>query len=420
MEQSPKGRDIELLTGEADPIISRGNQITSLGEQMISSAAVLKSIADGASGQKGLAVDKLKEVVGQSYEELELAGKRYKPTGPVLVRYGTVLAEVQPKIKTAVTVCETEWENYLQKSGGVSEAALAYYPPPAPAADGATPEDPDKERNDATQAAQQAADAAKEQWRAEAKVFDTHYDTWEDAFDQAAADIGDATDGGISDSRWDDLDGFVAAALTVLQYVGLALAVLGILIGGPIIAALAAIVAIATLLLTIYSFSRGNSTLTDLVFAVIGVIPFGSLGKTLNGSKAAAFMDGLTGGLSNSVGRAAIRGEGGNIIYGIATGASRADGFLPSVLRGGRGGFLAWAGPNGMGTGNVLSRLFTGQNMNYFNQGGLSGVNVISAVVGDGQVKNLFGIPDSIGNGLHNDWFPSFELDTPRVGSPKR
>lgn len=417
MESSPKGRDIKTLDGDAGTIVNRGNDITTLGNQMISSAAMLKDIADGASGQKGLAVDKLQEVVGDCYEELKLAGERYQPTGPVLVTYGNALAELQPLIKTAVDNCEADWNTYESKRSAAWDAQFAFYPT-FPAAEGEEPEDPADARKDAVEDAQKLATTAYDDWKIEADNFDTHYDTWEDAFDKAAEDIGDATEGGIQDSTWDNIDGFVAGALEVLKWVGLALAVLGVIIGGPFIAALAAIVAIATLLLTLYSFARGNSTVLDLVFAVVGVIPFGSLGKLFNGNKL-GFLDDVAGGLLTKGGRANVFGEVGGIVHGITTGYGRAGSFLPGLLRGGRGGALAWMGPNGMGAGNIISRLFTGQNMTHFNQGGASGGSILASAWGDGLLKNVFGIPDGPLD-LHNNWFPTSELSEPLFGSPKR
>lgn len=417
MDSSPKGRDITTVEGNADTIVARGNDITTLGDQMISSAAMLKDIADGASGQRGLAVDELQEVVGDCHAELKLAGERYKPTGPVLVYYGNVLAEVQPLIKTAVENCEAHWGTYQSKQGAVWDAQYAYYPAP-PASDGEDADDPDDLREDAVADAQGLADSAYGDWKADAQTFDTHYDTWVDAFDWAAEEIGDANSGGIEDSTWDDLDGFVAGALEVLKWVGLALAVLGVIIGGPFLAALAAIAAIATLLLTLYSFARGNSTVLDLVFAVVGVIPFGSLGKLFNGNKL-GFLDDMTGGLRTAAGRSNIFGEVGDIFHGITTGYGRAGSFLPGLLRGGRGGALAWMGPNGMGAGNIISRLFTGQNMNHFSQDGLGAVSILGSVWGDGMLKTVFGIPDSLFD-LHNTWFPTPELSTPLFGTPKR
>jgi hypothetical protein len=420
MDSSPKGREIKELVGTPETIISRGNAITELGEQMVTSAALLKSIADGASGQRGLAVDKLQEVVGDCHAELKLAGERYKPSGPVLVTYGEAVAELQPLIRTAVSNCESKWETVTAKRTAVWDASTDFYLPPADDA----PEDaktPAELREEAVGDAQDAADDAYDKWDEQADIFDEHYDTWEKAFNKAAEDLTDATEGGITDSTWDNIDGFVAGALEVLKWVGLGLAILGVIIGGPFLAALAAIVAIATLLLTLYSFARGNSTWGDLAFAVIGVIPFGSLGKLFGGNKL-GFADDMLGGLLTQSSRLDIvsdLGRIGRMPQGFLTGFGRANGFFPGIARGLRGGFMQWAGPNGAGAGNMLSRLMTGQNMAHWGDDGLDGLSVLGSVWGDGGVKTVFGIPDTLLD-LHNDWFPSPELEQPLFGSPKR
>lgn len=420
MDASPKGRDITTVDGDAETIVGRGNDITTLGDQMISSAAMLKDIADGASGQKGLAVDKLQEVVGDCYEELKLAGERYKPTGPVLVHYGTVLAEVQPLIKTAVENCEEHWGTYQSKKMGVWDAQYAFYPTP-PAAEGEDAQDPADLRKDAVEDAQALADSAYGDWEADAKTFDTHYDTWEEAFDWAAEEIGEATSGGIEDSKWDDLDGFVAGALEVLKWVGLALTVLAVIVGGPFIAALAAIAAIATLLLTLYSFSRGNSSVLDLVLAVVGVIPFGSLGKLFSGNKL-GFLDDMAGGLLTTGGRANIVGDFRAMSSGFNAGFAFAQGNGLSRFFGGlNGGRANWMSHNADGMGNVLSRLFTGRSAdeladpNFLGnaQHGMDGLSIFSGtlITHMGRIDQLVGITGRI---------ESPSLDTPLFGTPKR
>lgn len=420
MDHSPKGRDIAPLHGDAGTIVSRGNEVTTLGEQMVSSAAMLKDIADGASGQKGLAVEKLQEVVGDCYEELKLAGERYKPTGPVLVTYGNVVAEVQPLIKTAVQNCEADWNTYQSKRGAIWDAQTAHYPG-SPLIDDPSVPDPADARKEAVADAQGLADSAYGDWESEARIFDTHYDTWEAAFDKAAEDIGDATEGGIQDSKWDDLDGFVAGALEVLKWVGLALAVLGVIIGGPFIAALAAIVAIATLLLTLYSFSRGNSSVLDLVLAVVGVIPFGSLGKLFNGNKL-GFADDMLGGLLTSGGRANIVGDlramgsGFNAGFAFASGGNVSKFF--SGLNGGRANWMSRAGD---GFDNIMSRFMTGSSAdaladpNFIGSAidGMDGLSIFSGtlVTHLGRIDQITGISGMIDS-------PS--LSEPLWGTPTR
>jgi hypothetical protein len=60
----------------------------------------------------------------------------------------------------------------------------------------------------------------------------------------------------------------------VLAVAGIVLAVLAIVIGGPIIGALAAIVAIATLVVQIAKIAIGDADWMSFAFAIIGIVPF--------------------------------------------------------------------------------------------------------------------------------------------------
>lgn len=375
MERSPKRREIDVVTGTPATIISRGEQVTELGEQMISAADLLQSIADGASGQRGLAVDTLQEKVGECHVDLRKAGDRYRPTGPVLVAYGEALEEVQPRIRGNVADCESLWRAYLASAEAETDARPGVRLPdlvPPTDAEQAVRDDEDEAYADA----QAATAAAYEEWRAEAERFDANYDDWEEAFERAASDIRGATEGNISDGFWDDMDGFVGGVLEVLKWVGLAVTILGVIVGGPFLAALGAVLAIATLLLTVYAFSRGNASGWDLAWAIVGVIPFGSASKLFSGDKL-GFLDDMVGGLGTVAGRSRITGELGGIVHGLTTGFSRGGGFLPGVLRGARGGWMAWTGPNGRSGVDVLTRLMTGKRMDDLVDSGRHPVDIV-------------------------------------------
>jgi hypothetical protein len=367
MEDSPKGREIQELEGDAGPIHSRGQEIADLAAMMDGAANHLQDLADGKTAQKGLAVDKLREVVGDAHEDLRKAADRYAPVGPALKDYAAVLAEVKPLLNAAVGRCEEEWGNYQAKSGAVFDAGMT--PPTEEPEDAPDDFDPMEARNDAVEAAEAAKATAHQAFVDEAEVFDGHYDDWVEAFDEATQKIKVIHEGNITDSRWDDLDGFVGGVLEVLKWVGLAVAVLGIIIGGPFLAALGAIIAIATLALTIYAFARGDAGVLDLVLAVVGVIPFGSLGKLFSGNKM-AFLDDMFGGLLTGAGRGAIGTELAGLAGAFSRGFSRGGGGLAGLLRGSRGASNFFLGSNGRGVENVIARLFTGSRINEFDNMG--------------------------------------------------
>lgn len=272
MERSPDGHDIERLEGDPAAIMSRGTEIRELGETMIDSATVLQSLADGTHGLKGKAVDKLVEGVGSAHTTLKEAGELYKPTGPIVWRYGYALSTVQDSLNGHVATCETLWETYESLPGDKDGRGVGGL------------FEPDEGSDEATK--QQAEDDAKsdayDEWEAEARLFDDDYDTWETAFDTAAADVDSTLSGKIKDSFWDDLDGFVAGALTVLKWVGLVFAVAALLIGGPLIGLISGIVGLVVLGLTIYQKVRGDCGWMELGLAVFGAIPFGSLSKVFS------------------------------------------------------------------------------------------------------------------------------------------
>jgi hypothetical protein len=280
MDNSPKGREIRWIEGSPDSIASRGSQIVSLGDQMVNSAAILKSIADGASGMKGLSVDKIREVTGDVHEQLKLAGERYSPTGRVLGDYATALREVQSGLQTIIDDCVTYWSRYEDSQADFRAASreadkTVFVLVPDPAAP-----DPQDKVDDAARDVNHARDL----WQGEAERYDARYDTWEQAFDDATERIGTATEGGISDRWTDDFNLWAEGALTVLGYIGLVLGILCLFIGSPFLALAAAIVGLVALALTIILALQGRRSGEDVAWAVIGVIPFGRLGTLFKGT----------------------------------------------------------------------------------------------------------------------------------------
>lgn len=276
---SPRGRDIRYVDGDPDAIVARGIDITTLGSRMIASADLLQSVAEAQDGQYGKSIDKLREVVGDSYELLRSAGRMYQPTGPIIRDYGIALRELQPTIRTRVDSCGSLWSTYVSLPGAVDGRGT----------DG--PGQPEAGSPEAElQAEQDAAKrAALEAWELEAGAYDSSYDSWESAFETAANQIGDVLEGAVEDGFWDYVDQAVEWAQTALAWAGIALAVLGMIIGGPIIAALAAIVAVTALVLTIYQAIRGDKGGWDVAMAVVNVIPLGKLGMLWNKGGASTF-----------------------------------------------------------------------------------------------------------------------------------
>lgn len=397
MDNAPN-KDVEIAPATGNPIAirTRGNQITDLGGKMVSAAVRMKSIVDRTDGDHSKAVDKLRESAGQGHEELKLAGEMYKPTGPALTDYADVLEEVKPLLQDHYDNCVSLWQTYITKQGAYDDAdnvPVVYPSGTSPSDDGSARETAEQEHADDVATAKQAAEDAYGDWRSEAVRWETDYQTWKDAFDDSADRITTATDGGIEDSFWDDLGGIFEVVLTILAVAGIVLAVLALVIGGPLIAALAAIVAIATLALTAYQFFvTGRADGWDLAFAVIGVIPFGSMGKLGKGWKGAGdfaldFL-GEGGGFFTKGGRAAISANAS-----LFTGGA---GVIDNLFSGTRSSFAQF-GPSG--TSDVITRIFSGKNADDL----MSDVgSIVPAVWGDGfakgggLIRDIWGLPGAL------------------------
>ncbi|WP_344339891.1 hypothetical protein [Agrococcus versicolor] len=400
MDQSPGNRDIEKVSGEADVIMERGTQIETLGQLMASSASELEDIATGTTTLRGKAVDKLKEGIGEAYVELRNVAQMYEPTGPVVHAYGVALDDLKPKINTHVDTCETLWSTYDSLPGDREGRGTGGLFGP----DEGSPEAAEQKAED------DAKQEAYEAWETEAGLFDDDYEDWEAAFDLAAERVGTILDGSLKDSKWDMLDGFVADMLTVLKWVGIAVAVLGMIIGGPFLAALGAILALATLALTVYQVLRDDAGLTELAFAIVGVIPFGSIGKG-----GGAFLDDMLGGFPKG-GLSGFARNAGDFAgsfsafgRGFSRGLGQGGGLLNSLNRGiagmqGNAGRFADGG-----FVNALTRLATGQNgsdLATLDWGG--GIDI---------VKHSVGNADMATNGQATGGLPSPSLDEAAIGS---
>ncbi len=265
--QSPRGRRIIRLVGDPDEIMARGTEIELLGGQMRDAADVLKDIKTRADDQQGKAIESLRETIGDSYETLYEAADLYEPVGPVIHKYGSELDGVQTSINNHADRCRELWTAYYNAPGTIH--------PDAP-----EPEEGSEEESD-----NQAKQAAYDAWKEEADLFDSDYDTWETAFDEAVNNITDEMSGAIEDGFWRS---FLDIAGKVLGWAGLILGIAALIVTGPIagiIAAAAAVVGVLALLVTIAQMGMGDAGWGDFAWAVVGILPIGKLGKLFKGGE---------------------------------------------------------------------------------------------------------------------------------------
>ncbi|WP_022918317.1 hypothetical protein [Ruania albidiflava] len=280
MPLSPKGREIKYVEGSPSEIESRGATIKSLGDQMIESAELLEKVKsralDGES-QKGKAIEKLRESIGDSHEILKQAGELYQPVGPVIETYGNKLAVAQILIEVYVDQAESRWETFASLPGYVDPRGTGGIFQPEEGSEEA-------EQNAEEDAAKKAA---YEEWEESAENFDRWYgdpgneDSWEVIFEEAVDGITEEMADKIKDSFWDAIGDFLSIAALVLGVVAL-------FVGGWVIAAIALAVAVAYLAVTIIQYNLGEKSGMDIFFAALGVLPVGKLSnmtKLLHGSR---------------------------------------------------------------------------------------------------------------------------------------
>jgi hypothetical protein len=320
--RTPEGGNlIDELDGDPGEVKSRGRQITELGAKMIASDRQINALVDGSSDMEGDAVDKLRELAEKVTSDLRKGGQLYAAVGPHITDYGIALAEAKPLLDTHATKLRSLWEEYYELSRQAETAR------------GAVPRKPDDDDDDTSakehyeqadanaQAAEQAAADKRDDWDAEAKLYDEDFDDWHAAFTLAAKNIKEGQSGKIEDSRMDNIKGALDYIADVLSVAGMVLAVLAIVVGGPFFA-IALAVAVAALAVQIIKMGVGDGDWLDLTLAAIGVVPFiGPSAKFI--SAGGGLGSALRGGLSTMIGR----GPGGAAVWYTVSGSMRGSGF---------------------------------------------------------------------------------------------
>ncbi|GAA1792918.1 hypothetical protein [Agromyces lapidis] len=424
MDNSPRGHEIRKISGDGGTITQRGSEMESLGLQMRESAALLRAIVDGAKG-KGYSIDSLKETAGEVHADLAKAGERYEPSGRVIRQYGEAMSSVQSRIDTIVDNCVELWSAYQSASGSFGDASTRVPPTDETATQSA-------QREQELDELRGSRDAAYDAWEAEARKYDDPYDTWDEAYDRALNGLEDANDRGVEDSFWDNALPAIEVILTVLTFVGVALAIAAIVIGGPFILLAAAIVGLAALALTVWKVAAGRGGWQDILIAAIGVFPFGRLAKlgTLfkgAGTFASRFGTFAKGFGSDLVGISAFRelralrglqnflhgpvtNSAGNLTQsrGILNQIASVRNSVDGISYTGLAGWSRITGGSSAPISNVLSDVFAGAGPAVTNRvnGALAGTVLDGAQHGNGAVDIALNVIDSVpkpGYGAYND-----------------
>ncbi|SDS23778.1 hypothetical protein [Agrococcus carbonis] len=277
-----KARHIVEFQQDGSDIVSLGWDIWYLGLYMDTAADIMQKLASGDDGQQGEAVDELRKKVGDAHVQLHLASELYMPIGSALKHYGAEVRDtIRPQINTRHQTASDAWNTYVALPG--DKDGRSYFLGIGKPEEGS----PEEEQHEAED---QAKLQAWNDWIDAADSYDAAYDTWETAWNSAVDEIDDGFSDDLKDSRWEKFKQFLDVALEVLKWAGLIVGILALVIGGPILAAIAAAIAVVALVGTLILAFEGDRSWGDVAWAVIDVIPVGKLGKLFQAGEKMKFV----------------------------------------------------------------------------------------------------------------------------------
>lgn len=284
--RTPKEREFIEVEGSVWTIDDRGSNMIALARQMERTVSFLDDIATPGSrteSGEGKAMDSIREEGAEVRDELELAAERYLPTGEAMVQYAEDLLATQGEIKDVIDDAVKSFASYEEALEELSTARAVESTFTMPS----DPTQTDRDNKDliegALAGAQTRADSAQQRFEEDGSAYDKIFDRWEtEEYDEAVDKITEAINADLNDSGWDNFFGGLDTVLEVLKWVGLVLAVLVLIFGGPILALAVLIVGVVVLIGTIVLAMDGRKGLKDIAWAAVGVLPIAKLGKGLS------------------------------------------------------------------------------------------------------------------------------------------
>ncbi|MFE7506889.1 hypothetical protein [Promicromonospora sp. NPDC057488] len=269
-----------LLDHDDDPVPAEASGLDAvirhykaIADMMTTQAALLKKVGEGdESLLKGESADAIREKAGESHERLGAAAGRYEDVHAALKEYQPALETARSETRAALT--DAEAANDKQRGAeGMPDPVNADRPDDAKPLTDDEKQD-SKDRENALAGAKADLDAAKAKCQAA-------LDTLQAAADRAATKIKENWgDDGLGHSGW---EAFLHKALKwiveILGWIGMALAILAMLVPGlQFLATAALIVAGIGLLGSTVLAIAGESSWVNVIFGVLGFLTLG-LGK---------------------------------------------------------------------------------------------------------------------------------------------
>jgi hypothetical protein len=271
---TPGGNEIMQASMSPGEIVSNANGMIAIASRMKSAATTLQELANSDDGQQGKAVEKLRDSVGETWEILGEAGDMYYDTADAIRTYGWAIGDVggiAEALSSAYADAEEKWSTYTTTDGDLYGDVAADPDDDDPNAEGDAADN--KAKYDAFQAWMNAADH-----------WDHQYEDWETAWNAAVDAIENAHEHGPKDGWSEWFGDFLEIAYIILTIAAIVLAVVFIVctfwITGPIAAAIAgiaatvgAIVGVATAVVSIVRFTRGETDLATMIIDIVCAVP---------------------------------------------------------------------------------------------------------------------------------------------------
>ena len=308
------------LTGDADVVMAKARRYEELGLAIARSVTMLGSISEG-DAQKSQAIDALKESAKNVARDIGKAEERYSLTATALIGYAGKLKTAQDDAVAAIAAIAAA-------EGDVTDAQNA-----------SNVANTNAEAQGAEQAAnQKIADTAADSVTASAQGLTAAHSLWHDARNSkndaasaAAAQIDDVVNGKVgdklNDSWWDNHSGILDAIKTICAIAGvLAIFLAWVPILGAILIGLAILGALMALVDAGIKYQRGEGSLTNVIFAAIGVVLAAFGGKLVSyiaklaKFKSAATLTGLRPGQQGF-----LNSKGFKTVFGVSKQSARTE-----------------------------------------------------------------------------------------------
>lgn len=268
--------EYQPLTGNESLLRSKASQYGEIANAIIRSVNTLNKLSE-VGEMKSEAIDALRDKIGSVAKDIDKARDRYSGTSRALVTYSYALKSAQDAADTAISAVS-------QREGELSAAHRAV----RAADDGvqtATDADADEARKTADRA-DQASQAAQGNLEAAQRAWHSALESKNDAATVAIAGIQAVVDGpkshDLNDGVWDDLGSKVLDVVKVICEVAgfLSIFLAWVPILGAILVGLAILGALILLIESIVKLVNGQGSLSDVIFAAVGVVLAAFGGKT--------------------------------------------------------------------------------------------------------------------------------------------